>query len=122
MTLHGVALLPHRQVLPSMAMAASFLTVGGSAWVWEPSAWRDRGDQLLDRARRLGLKRLYVTIEISDEIILHHPTLEEFLAAAERHQIAIGAVEGDPHMVSGRGLALALERAKALEFDSVATR
>lgn len=114
MTLHGVALLPHRQVPSSMAMAASFLIVGSSAWVWEPSAWRDRGDQLLDRARRLGLKRLYVTIGISDGVILHHPTLEEFLAAAERHQIAIEAVEGDPHMTSGRGLALALERAKAL--------
>lgn len=97
-----------------MAMALPSPIAGASAWVWEPAAWRDRGEQVLGTAQRLGLSRLYVTIDIGDEGVRHLGALEHFLAAAEAASIAVEAVEGDPYMVATRGLARAVERASAL--------
>jgi hypothetical protein len=95
-------------------MAPASPIAGASAWVWKPAAWRDRSEQLLGSARRLGLSRLYVTIEIGDGAVRHARALADFVATAEAHAITIEAVEGDPRMTEERGLAFAMGRASTL--------
>jgi hypothetical protein len=84
------------------------------AWVWQPQAWRDGGDALVRSAAARGVKHLYITLVIAAGEVEHRPELASFIRAAGRANIAVEAVEGDPHMILSEGLANALARARAI--------
>ena len=89
-------------------------TLDAGAWVWQPEAWRDGGDALVRSAAARGVKHLYITLVIAADEVEHRPELASFIRAAARANIAVEAVEGDPHMILREGLANALARARAI--------
>ena len=88
------------------------LTAGASAWFWEAAAWRDEGRALVEMASRLGLRRLYVSVEIRGGVVRDLPLFTQFIVQAQARGVAIEIVEGDPRMIAGRGLVHAIERAE----------
>lgn len=92
---------------PPRALAAG-------AWVWQPEVWQEDGDALIRTAVERSLKHLYIALDIADGQVKYMPELLRFLRAATIAGIAVEAVEGDPQMVLGEGLAHALNRARAI--------
>ncbi len=88
---------------------------GRSAWAWRPALWRDGAAGLIERARSLGLDRLFVAVEVDDGEVKDPERLARFVAAARQAGIAVAAVEGDPAMALDAGRAEALRRLEAIE-------
>ncbi len=89
-------------------------TLDAGAWVWQPEAWRDGGHALVRNAAARGVKHLYITLVIAAGEVEHRPELASFIRQAAKANIAVEAVEGDPHMILREGLANALARARSI--------
>jgi hypothetical protein len=102
-SLHGVRLAPSRAAMPLPA----------AAWVWT-TRWQGAPEQLVAAAKREGVARLFIALEIVNGIVRHDRALATFVARAHAAGIAVEAVEGDPRMVRADGKRSALLRARAI--------
>lgn len=85
-----------------------------ATWVWYKQDWLLSPAKLLDQAKRYGIKKLYVQIEIKDNRIVDEQRLIQFITEAHKRSIDIYAVEGDAQMIRGRGQELAFQRTQCL--------
>ena len=106
----GELILKSARIMPVQALAR---TPDTSAWAWEPERWRDDPHRTLAAARRLGVQRLFVTLEVADGSLRHASELRRFVRLASASGIKVEAVEGDPRMILPQGLDAALVRARA---------
>lgn len=84
-----------------------------STWIWDRSAWRERGDALLDWAVRERIGELFIVVPLEQGRIGDPEALAAFVRRAGQRGIGISAVEGDPHMVLPRERAATAARARA---------
>jgi hypothetical protein len=84
-----------------------------SAWAWDPARWRSAPAQTVAAARRRGIERLFVTLEVDDGGLGNARQLRDFVRMAGAAGIKVEAVEGDPRMILAEGLAAATARARA---------
>jgi hypothetical protein len=102
--LSGAKIMP-LQAPPHLAQA--------SAWAWDPARWRDDPAGTVAAARRKGIERLFVTLEMGNADLRHASELRRFVRMAGAAGIKVEAVEGDPAMILPVGLAAASGRARA---------
>ncbi|KFI06619.1 hypothetical protein JN27_13065 [Massilia sp. BSC265] len=84
-----------------------------STWIWDRSAWLERGDELLDWAVRERLGELFIVVQLEEGRVKDPDALAAFVRHARRRGIGISAVEGDPHMVLPLERAATAARARA---------
>lgn len=89
-------------------------TLRKSAWIWEEARWRKNPEFLLKTGRDGGYDRFWIGVAIDGGAVSHPEALAGFIAKAEKAGLVIGVVEGDPEMISRKGLTYATRRAKAL--------
>ncbi|MGB3290473.1 MAG: hypothetical protein WBA83_14475 [Burkholderiaceae bacterium] len=87
-----------------------------AAWNWTAEHWRADPAALIARAEALGLRRLYVALDVepSGEKVVGADLLAAFVAMASSRGMAVWAVEGDPGMATPQGREQALRRLRAL--------
>ena len=87
-----------------------------AAWVWNAKRWLEAPGQLVNEARKLGLQRLYIALDVpaSGGDVVNKELLSGFIAMAKRHDIDIWAVEGDPAMALPSGREHALQRLQSI--------
>lgn len=93
---------------------AHAVPTGTAAWAWDAEAWIAHPDRLIDDAKRRGLDRLFITLPITAGAVRDPGLLRLFLRRAHAAGIEVDAVEGDPGMIDGDGLAAAVARARAI--------
>ncbi len=108
--LAGGALALDSLVLEPEAPAAA---APRSTWIWDRSAWLERGDALLDWAARERIGELFIVVALEEGRVREPQALGAFVRRAGQRGIAVGAVEGDPHMVLPTQRAAAAARARA---------
>jgi hypothetical protein len=84
-----------------------------STWIWDRSAWRERGEELLDWAARERIGELFIVVPLEEGRIKDPELLAAFVRRAGNKDIGISAVEGDPHMVLPGERAATAARARA---------
>lgn len=84
-----------------------------SAWVWQPPAWLNESQSLLDWARRHGLDELFIAVPMKNGAILDPAALAAFVRQAGASGIAVWSVDGDPHMVLPSEQQSTVQRARA---------
>ncbi|EKV29782.1 hypothetical protein C882_0212 [Caenispirillum salinarum AK4] len=87
---------------PSPGETPPFADRRRSAWTWAPEAWQgDAGVSLLERAARIGVETLFVTVPLdaAGDAVAAPDALAAFLGEATRAGIAVWAVSGDPAAV-----------------------
>ena len=94
--------------------ASAVATTRSGAWSWDDRAWLAHPEMLVADAKRRGLDRLFVAIPIVAGAVRDPAKLRGFLRDARAAGIGVDAVEGDPDMVDGEGLAAAVARARAI--------
>jgi CheY-like chemotaxis protein len=90
--------------------AAGETGIGG--WIWTPSDWQGRTDDLLKRLQAAGLTELFLQLPLQEEAALDD--LVPMLRTLKMAGVRLVAVEGDPAMVTPEGQRHALERAQRL--------
>jgi hypothetical protein len=85
-----------------------------AAWVWEPRRWLDDPAELVAAASDTGVGAFYITVPIEAGAVQAPESLAAFIARCRAAGIEVYAVEGDPGMITGTGLDLAVTRAHAL--------
>lgn len=105
----GILRIERLELMPEPSARETSL----SAWAWSPDLWRVDPANLIAAARRNGLTRLFVTLDIERGKLVGASELRRFIRLAGDAGIKIQAVEGDPRMSAGAGLANALSRARA---------
>ena len=85
-----------------------------ATWVWHKQDWLHSPDGLLDWAQHYRINKLYVQVDIRENVIVDEQQLVQFLGEAHKRSIDIYAVEGDADMIIGRGQDLAFQRARSL--------
>ncbi|WP_156923429.1 hypothetical protein [Massilia alkalitolerans] len=84
-----------------------------STWIWDRSAWLERGEELLDWAARERIGELFIVVPLEQGRIKDPELLSAFVRRAGQRDIGISAVEGDPHMVLPGERAATAARARA---------
>lgn len=84
-----------------------------STWIWERSAWRDGGPELVAWARREGIRELFIVVPLDGAAVREPARLAAFVRRAGAAGIAVTAVEGDPHMVLPSQRAATVDRVRA---------
>ncbi|WP_152570793.1 hypothetical protein [Massilia sp. LC238] len=84
-----------------------------STWIWDRSAWLERGEELLDWAARERIGELFIVVPLEQGRIKDPELLSAFVRRAGQRGIGISAVEGDPHMVLPGERAATAARARA---------
>lgn len=84
-----------------------------STWIWDRSAWLERGEELLDWAARERIGELFIVVPLEGGRIKDPELLSAFVRRAGQRDIGISAVEGDPHMVLPGERAATAARARA---------
>lgn len=84
-----------------------------STWIWDRSAWLERGEELLDWAARERIGELFVVVPLEEGRVKDPDLLAAFVRRAGQRDIGISAVEGDPHMVLPAERAATAARARA---------
>lgn len=84
-----------------------------STWIWDRSAWLERGEELLDWAARERIGELFIVVPLEGGRIKDPELLSAFVRRAGQRDIGISAVEGDPHMVLPGERAATTARARA---------
>lgn len=84
-----------------------------STWIWDRSAWLERGEELLDWAARERIGELFIVVPLEGGRIKDPELLAAFVRRAGQRDIGISAVEGDPHMVLPGERAATAARARA---------
>lgn len=95
-------------------VARTVPTDDAAAWAWDAGAWTARPERLIADAKRRGLRRLFIALPIEAGSVRNPGSLRVFLRRAHAAGIGVDAVEGDPDMVEGEGLAAAVVRARAI--------
>ena len=85
-----------------------------ATWVWHKQNWLHSPAGLLDWAQQYHINKLYVQVDIQDNVIVDEEQLVEFLGEAHKRSIDIYAVEGDADMIVGKGQDLAFQRTQSL--------
>lgn len=85
-----------------------------ATWIWHKQDWLHSPANLLDWAQHYHISKLYVQIDIQDNVIVDEEQLVEFLGEAHKRSIDVYAVEGDADMITGKGQDLAFQRAQTL--------
>jgi hypothetical protein len=107
--------LPSRNPQPGAVLPKS-----PAAWVWEPRRWMDDPAGLSAAASGAGIGALYITVPIEAGSVKAPGSLAAFIERCRAAGIEVYAVEGDPAMITGKGLELAVSRASALaQYRSV---
>lgn len=73
-----------------------------AAWFWSPDAWLISPQRIFDSQAALGLKRIYITVPVSEGRVQHAEQLRRFLQIAHQRGLQVWAVLGDPHAVLER--------------------
>ena len=84
-----------------------------STWIWDRSAWLERGEELLDWAARERIGELFIVVPLEGGRIKDPELLSAFVRRAGQRDVKISAVEGDPHMVLPGERAATAARARA---------
>jgi len=84
-----------------------------STWIWDRSEWMERGDALLDWARRETIGELFIVVTLDGPKVRDPEQLRAFVRKAGAAGIAVTSVEGDPHMVLPGQRAATVDRARA---------
>jgi hypothetical protein len=88
--------------------------VARSAWAWKPESWRIDPEALLSAAERHAIGRLFVSVEIADDVLKHEAEFASFVTMARARGVAVVPVEGDPAMALAEGRAMAVRRLRVL--------
>jgi hypothetical protein len=91
--------LDNLTVLPAVAGESDLPRTERSAWLWSPRLWLENPEQLWQIVAAEALTELYITIEVDDNGELPFTALAEFMAEAERRQLQVWPVIGDPRDV-----------------------
>lgn len=89
------------------------LAAARSTWIWDRSAWLERGEELLDWAARERIGELFIVVRLEAGRVQDPEALAAFVRRAGQRGIGISAVEGDPHMVLPSQRAATAARARA---------
>ena len=73
-----------------------------ASWFWSPDSWQSRPQRIFDNQATLGLKRIYITVPVSEGRVQHTGQLRQFLQIAHQRGLQVWAVLGDPHAVLER--------------------
>lgn len=73
-----------------------------ASWFWSPASWVDTPQHILDSQASLALKRIYITVPVSEGRVQHTEQLRQFLQSAHQHGLQVWAVIGDPYAVLDR--------------------
>jgi hypothetical protein len=73
-----------------------------ASWFWSPASWIDTPQHILDSQASLALKRIYITVPVSEGRVQHTEQLLQFLQIAHQHGLQVWAVIGDPYAVLDR--------------------
>lgn len=84
-----------------------------STWIWDRSAWLERGEELLDWAARERIGELFIVVRLDEGRVQDPDALAAFVRRAGQRGVKVGAVEGDPHMVLPLERAATAARARA---------
>lgn len=84
-----------------------------ATWIWDRSAWRERGGALLDRAAREGIGELFIVVPLDQGRVREPNALAAFVRRASGRGVKVSAVEGDPHMVLPSQRSATAARARA---------
>lgn len=84
------------------------------AWVWNANSWKVLGEALIGVSLQMHIAQLYISVPVKSGNVEDPKRLAAFIAAAHSRGLQIFAVEGDPGMIWGDGIANALSRAAAL--------
>ncbi|MCC2970317.1 hypothetical protein [Massilia sp. IC2-476] len=84
-----------------------------STWIWDRSAWRERGDELLAWAARERIGELFIVVPLEEGRVQEPQALAAFVRRAGQQGVKVSAVEGDPHMVLPSQRAATAARARA---------
>lgn len=84
-----------------------------STWIWDRSAWLERGEELLDWAAREHIGELFIVVRLAEGRVQDPELLAAFVRRAGQRGIGVSAVEGDPHMVLPGERAATAARARA---------
>ncbi|GAB2854152.1 hypothetical protein GCM10027277_23300 [Pseudoduganella ginsengisoli] len=81
------------QLRPSAALAPARAT-----WIWRSKEWLSDPAKVLAKARRHGMRTLFITVPTQGATVPQSGRLAAFAKKAAAAGIALWAVEGDPHM------------------------
>ena len=70
-----------------------------ASWFWSPASWLDTPQRIFDSQTSLALKRIYITVPVSEGRVQHAEQLRQFLQIAHQRGLQVWAVLGDPHAV-----------------------
>lgn len=70
-----------------------------STWIWDRSAWLERGEELLDWAAGERIGELFIVVRLAEGRVQDPDALAAFVRRAGQRGVKVSAVEGDPHMV-----------------------
>ncbi|VXC78151.1 hypothetical protein [Massilia sp. 9I] len=84
-----------------------------STWIWDRSAWLERGDDLLAWAERERIGALFIVVTLEEGRVQQPEALAAFIRRAGERGVQVSAVEGDPHMVLPSQRAATAARARA---------
>jgi len=73
-----------------------------ASWFWSPASWIDTPQRIFDSQTSLALKRIYITVPVSEGRVQHAEQLQQFLQIAHQHGLQVWAVLGDPYAVLDR--------------------
>jgi len=73
-----------------------------ASWFWSPASWMDTPQRIFDSQTSLALKRIYITVPVSEGRVQHAEQLHQFLQTAHQHGLQVWAVLGDPYAVLDR--------------------
>ena len=73
-----------------------------ASWFWSPDSWLSKPQRIFDSQTTLGLKRIYITVPVSEGRVQHTKQLRQFLQIAHQCNLQVWAVLGDPEAVLER--------------------